>query len=89
MIFSSATVGCENNAGSSPWFQSKPLTCEIENRPLGVNTGRHPTEAASIYPAMALRTNIAKNIPDRDNPINLVVARSFMASELVAQMSVP
>jgi len=44
---------------------------------------------ASTYPAMALRTNIAKNIPDRDNPINLVVARSFMAGELVPRMNVP
>ncbi len=34
------------------------------------------------YPVMALRTNIAKNIPDKDNPINLVAARSFMAREL-------
>ena len=38
---------------------------------------------------MALSTNIAKNTPDRDNPINLVVVRSFMASELVSPMNVP
>src|ERR1035437_2048413 len=28
------------------------------------------SKVASTYPAMALRTNIAKNIPDRDSPIN-------------------
>lgn len=63
--------------------------CAIQNRPRGVKTGPHPTEAARSYPAMALRTSIAKNTADTDNPINLVVARSFMASERVAPMNVP
>jgi hypothetical protein len=38
---------------------------------------------------MALRISIAKNIPDIDNPNNLLDARSFIPQELRHQMNVP
>jgi hypothetical protein len=41
------------------------------------------------YPAKALSTSITNNIPDRDNPISLVVARSLMRRELSDAIKVP